>query len=81
LPSTIDVVMIGELARPTRSLKSAAELSLPAAVVHACHYCQRTAGRPTRDHKVRRKFGGTNVAENIVRCYQMCNAIKGLAVA
>jgi hypothetical protein len=26
---------------------------------------------------VPRKFGGTNAAENIVRCCQMCNVIKG----
>src|SRR5436189_101217 len=25
---------------------------------YACHYCQRTDGRPTRDHKVPKLFGG-----------------------
>jgi hypothetical protein len=29
-----------------------------------------------RDHKRPRKFGGPSVAENIVRCCQMCNVIK-----
>jgi hypothetical protein len=59
-----------------RSLESVAELSVPAAGACACHSCQRTAGRPMRDHKRPRKFGGPSVAENIVRCCQMCNVIK-----
>jgi 5-methylcytosine-specific restriction endonuclease McrA len=35
---------------------------------YACHYCERTDGSRTRDHKVPRVFGGTDIAENIVRC-------------
>ena len=44
--------------------------------VYACHYCQRTDGRQTRDHKVPKAFGGTKSAANIVRCCLMCNTIK-----
>ena len=35
------------------------------------------SAQKTRDHKLPRKFGGANVADNIVRCCQMCNVIKG----
>ncbi len=44
---------------------------------YACHYCGRTNGRPTRDHKVPKVFGGLLLGlENIVPCCQMCNVIK-----
>jgi hypothetical protein len=44
---------------------------------YACHYCGRTDGRPTKDHKVPKVFGGGLLGpENIVLCCQMCNLIK-----
>ena len=43
---------------------------------YACHYCGRTNGLRTRDHKIPRIFGGAGLARNIVRCCQMCNMIK-----
>jgi hypothetical protein len=43
---------------------------------YASHYCECTGSR-TRDHKIPRVFGGTDIAENIVWCCQMCNIIKG----
>jgi HNH endonuclease len=44
---------------------------------YACHYCERTDGAQTRDHKLPRMFGGTGLRGNIVRCCRMCNSIKG----
>lgn len=47
------------------------------AMEYACHYCGRTDGRPTKDHKVPKVFGGRLLGpENIVLCCQMCNLIK-----
>lgn len=45
---------------------------------YVCHYCERSDGARTRDHKLPRRFGGTGIAENIVRCCHMCNIIKGV---
>lgn len=44
---------------------------------YACHYCGRTGGSRTKDHKVPKIYGGGALGtENIVRCCQMCNVIK-----
>lgn len=44
---------------------------------YACHYCGRTDGKRTRDHKLPKAFGGRGLGiENIVRCCYMCNVIK-----
>ena len=44
---------------------------------YRCHYCGRTDGAETRDHKVPRTCGGAGRgAENIVLCCKMCNMIK-----
>jgi hypothetical protein len=43
---------------------------------YSCHYCYRSEGAQTKDHKVPRLFGGTGIARNIVRCCQMCNSLK-----
>lgn len=44
---------------------------------YACHYCGRTDGKRTRDHKLPQVFGGRGLGSaNIVRCCQMCNVIK-----
>src|SRR6187200_2747338 len=65
MPST---VMSGEVSATTRGSVSASS--------YACHYCRRTDGRPTRDHKVPKIFGGKGLVGNIVRCCRMCNSIK-----
>ena len=45
---------------------------------YACHYCGRTNGKRTRDHKVPRVYGGALLgATNIVLCCALCNTIKG----
>jgi hypothetical protein len=43
---------------------------------YVCHYCRRSDGQPTRDHKIPKIFGGKGLAGNIVRCCRMCNSIK-----
>jgi 5-methylcytosine-specific restriction endonuclease McrA len=44
---------------------------------HACHYCGRTDGTRTRDHKVPRYYGGAGRGpENIAVCCMMCNMVK-----
>ena len=44
---------------------------------YACHYCGRTNGMRTRDHKIPKAFGGSAMGTmNIVHCCRMCNAIK-----
>lgn len=45
-------------------------------VDYRCHYCGRTDGSETRDHKVPKTFGGRAFFENIVLCCRMCNMIK-----
>jgi 5-methylcytosine-specific restriction endonuclease McrA len=45
-------------------------------VDYRCHYCGRTDGSETGDHKVPKTFGGRRGAENIVICCKMCNMIK-----
>ena len=45
-------------------------------VDYRCHYCGRTDGSETGDHKVPKTFGGRREAENIVLCCRMCNMIK-----
>jgi 5-methylcytosine-specific restriction endonuclease McrA len=45
------------------------------AVEYACHYCGRSNGSRTKDHKVPKIFGGKG-GENIVRSCLMCNMIK-----
>jgi hypothetical protein len=55
---------------------SATTLGSTSAPSYACHYCWRTDGRPTRDHKVPKIFGGKGLVGNIVRCCRMCNSIK-----
>jgi hypothetical protein len=44
--------------------------------IYACHYCGRTNGVRTRDHKIPKIFGGKGLVGNIVRCCRMCNSIK-----
>lgn len=44
---------------------------------YVCHYCERTDGSQTRDHKLPRMFGGTGLQGTIARCCLMCNIIKG----
>ncbi len=56
--------------------KLAAPADAPAADGDACHYCERTDGTRTRDHKVPRMYGGKGLVGNIVLCCQMCNIIK-----
>lgn len=41
-----------------------------------CHYCTRTSGKRTRDHKQPRARGGTNEPKNLVKACVMCNVIK-----
>jgi hypothetical protein len=48
------------------------------ATSYSCHYCARSNGAQTRDHKLPRKLGGTGIAANIVWCCHMCNVIKGI---
>ena len=43
---------------------------------YACHYCSRTNGLRTRDHKVPRLYGGRGLPNNRVICCMMCNMIK-----
>jgi hypothetical protein len=43
---------------------------------YACHYCGRTDGKPTKDHKVPKSAGGGDGANIIMSC-KMCNMIKG----
>ncbi len=44
---------------------------------YACHYCGRTDGKPTKDHKVPKAFGGRTLGRaNLVPCCYMCNVIK-----
>ena len=40
---------------------SGAAASGPAVATYACHYCERTDGSKTRDHKLPRMFGGTGL--------------------
>jgi 5-methylcytosine-specific restriction endonuclease McrA len=42
-------------------------------VDYRCHYCGRTDGSETRDHKVPKMFGGTTILENIVLCCKICS--------
>jgi 5-methylcytosine-specific restriction endonuclease McrA len=44
---------------------------------YSCRYCKRGDGVQTRDHKIPKVFGGKGLVDNIVRCCQMCNSIKG----
>ena len=46
------------------------------ALQYACHYCGRTNGARTRDHKIPRLYGGKSLVGNVVRCCMMCNMIK-----
>jgi len=47
------------------------------AMEYACHYCGRTDGQRTKDHKVPKVFGGKLLGpDNIVLCCRMCNMIK-----
>lgn len=66
--------------RNPRSVKTVHRLALESScntISYACHYCGRTNGARTRDHKVPRLFGGGTLGTaNIVRCCQMCNGIK-----
>jgi hypothetical protein len=52
-------------------------LKLAAVSAYACHYCQRTDGARTKDHKLPKLFGGSGKAENMAVCCKMCNLIKG----
>ena len=52
----------------------------PARIIfpYACHYCERTDGFRSKDHKRPKMYGGGALGlENIVRCCRMCNSIKG----
>jgi 5-methylcytosine-specific restriction endonuclease McrA len=60
-------------AEATKGAVAASTTSVPS---YACHYCQRTDGLPTRDHKIPRMYGGKGLVGNIVLCCQMCNMIK-----
>lgn len=60
---------------PTLSVKPVA-VGAAAVGAYSCHYCQRSDGRQTRDHKHPRAFGGAKLPGNIVRCCLMCNTIK-----
>lgn len=42
----------------------------------ANHYCSRTDGTATKDHKLAKVDGGGDGQENIVLCCKMCNMIK-----
>ncbi len=46
------------------------------ASAYACHYCGRTDGARTKDHKLPKILGGTKRADNIVLSCLMCNMIK-----
>lgn len=47
------------------------------AMEYGCHYCGRTEGIRSKDHKVPKVFGGRLLGpDNIVLCCQMCNIIK-----
>jgi 5-methylcytosine-specific restriction endonuclease McrA len=67
------------VSRTTDEVADSSGVALCGAAVetYACHYCERTEGVQTRDHKLPRMFGGAGLPGNIVRCCQMCNIIKG----
>src|SRR5689334_3083057 len=70
-------VISGEVgATRVEAVSAAASVRTTSVPSYACHYCRRTHGRQTRDHKMPKAFGGSKSAANIVRCCLMCNTIK-----
>jgi hypothetical protein len=75
----------GRSARKTKSIEGTSVVSTPIdvpggvvpAASYACHYCNRSNGTKTRDHKLPRMLGGAGLPGNVVRCCLMCNIIKG----